>query len=486
MSSNLKKLFNPRTVAVFGASNEQGKVGTLIMNNMIACGYEDKIFPINPNRKYENKSILGHDVFPSLDKVPEQVDLAVLIVPGKLVKSTLIDCVEHDVRAAVVISAGFGEAGEEGKKRELELVKIAEKGNLKFVGPNTMGLYSANVNLNVALGYTSPFPGNVSLISQSGSTGVVICSELRGMGIGLRYFVSSGNEASLTFEDYLEYFINDDQTKVVAGFLEGLRNGSKFLEICQKYKGKKPIIILKAGTTRAGTKAANSHTGSISGSYEIYSGAFRQLGVTRARSLDELLDLIRAFLYLPPPKGNRVGIIPGAGGMGVLMADACDRIGLDVSKPSQQLIEKINEILPPYWSHSNPFDPVGTQDFMIYSKLLDIILEANEYDSIIMNVIEVRSLLEKYFPQHETGKQIKKMFIGVMDSIEKSLARKQIKIIKKHSKPVIFMSHVYPYSKLFRRFEKNNVLVVKNPDAAAFVINAVLEHAKIHDGESQG
>lgn len=478
MTNHMKYLFKPHTVAIVGASNEQGKVGTLIMNNIIASGYQGKIFPINPNKKYETNDILGYKVYPSIEKVPEQIDLAVIIVPGKLVKEELKKCIENYIKAAIVISAGFGETGEEGKRKEKELARIAEQGDLKFVGPNTMGLWSSNVSLNICLGYTSPFPGNVSIISESGSSGVVICSELRGMGIGIRYYVSSGNETCLTFEDYLEYFLNDDETKIIAGFLEGLRKGDEFLNALKKNEKKKPIILLKVGTTKAGIKAASSHTGSISGSNDVYNAVFKQYGILRANSIDQFLDLIRTFSYLKTLEGNRVAILPGAGGMGILITDACEKAGLNISKPSQTLIEKINEILPKYWSHSNPFDPVGSQDLTIYSKILELLLESNEYDCFITNVIEIKSLLEKYFPQHKEGKQIKKTLIEVMDSMEKSVARKEIKAVKKYNKPVVFISHVYPNSALFRTFEKNQMLIVKNPDSAAFVLKNILEYCK--------
>ncbi|NVM30226.1 MAG: CoA-binding protein [Candidatus Helarchaeota archaeon] len=476
MKNYLDILFNPQSVAIFGASNEQGKVGAMIMNNIVACGYRGKVFPINPNKKYEGKDIFGYKVYPSIENVSEKIDLAVIVVPRKVVKNMIVQCIENTIRTAIIIPAGFGETNEEGKKDEKELTRIAENGNLKFVGPNTMGFWSANISLNVSMGYMSPLPGNVSIISQSGSTGVVICSELRGMGVGIRYFVSSGNEASLSFEDYLEYFINDNETKIIAGFLEGLRKRNKFLNICKKNVTKKPIIILKAGTTDPGIKAASSHTGSISGSDEVYNATFKQYGILRAQNINQFLDLIRAFICINLPEGNRVAILPGAGGMGVLTADASDKAGLNVAKPSQGLINKINEILPDYWSHSNPFDPVGTQDLSVFPTLLELLLESNEYDCVITNVIEIRSLLEQYFPQHDEGKQIKQMMIEVMDSTEKSVARRQIKILNKYRKPVVFISHVYPNSKLFRIFEKKNVLIVKNPDSAAFVLKSLYEY----------
>ena len=230
MEKNMDLLFNPKTVAIFGASNEQGKVGTLIMNNLVSSGYSGKVFPINPNKKYEGIEIFEYKVFLSIAKVPEKVDLAVIVVPGKYVKDTIEQCIEHDIKAAIVIPAGFGEAGGEGKKLEEELAEIAEKGDLKFVGPNSMGLWSASALLNINMSFLSPLPGKVAIISQSGSLSIVFSSELRRMGVGVKYIVSSGNEASLTFEDYLEYFLKDEEVTVVVGFVEGIRKGNKLID----------------------------------------------------------------------------------------------------------------------------------------------------------------------------------------------------------------------------------------------------------------
>ncbi|NVM01598.1 MAG: CoA-binding protein [Candidatus Helarchaeota archaeon] len=479
METHMKILFNPQSVAIFGASNEQGKVGTLVMNNIISSKYMGKIIPINPNKKYEDKDIYGYKVYPSLEHVPEQVDLAVIVVPRKFVKATLEQSIKHRIKSAIIIPAGFGEV-EDGRIEEKNLVEIAKRGNLKFVGPNCMGLWSANVFLNVNMSFLSPLPGNVSIISQSGSLSVVFCSELRRMGVGVRFIVSSGNEASLSFEDYLEYFIENDKTKVIVGFLEGLRKGDKFIEVCRKNKEKKPIIILKAGSTKAGKTAAFSHTASISGSNDIYDAIFKQYGIINVENINQLLDITRAFIYLNPPEGNKVAVMAGGGGMGVLTADACDRVGLNVNKPSQNLIDKMNKLLPSYWSRSNPIDTVGSQDFMVYAKLLELLLEANEYDIVITNVIEIRTILDQFYPQHEEVKKAKKMMMGIMASMEKSLARKEIKIWKKYQKPVIFMSHAYPNSEIFRIFEKKGALVVKNPDAAAFVLKKMLAYHTYH------
>jgi acyl-CoA synthetase (NDP forming) len=328
------------------------------------------------------------------------------------------------------------------------------------------------------MGYMSPTPGNVSIISQSGSTGVVLCSELRGMGVGIRRFVSSGNEASITFEDYLECFLADEMTKVVGGFLEGLRDAGRFVDICRKNHENKPIIILKTGTTPAGARAASSHTASLSGMQDIYQAAFRQYGIVRARGIDDLLNLVRGFSYMKPPRGNRVAILPAAGGVGVLTADACARAGLDVAGPSQDLVDRISEHLPKFWSRSNPFDPTGVQDLTLFPRILELVLESDEYDCAVTHVIEIQSLLEKYFPRHDEGKRIKEMMMGRIASMEESVARQQIRIAQEYGKPVVWISHCYPNSELFKVFDEQKVVVVRTPDDAAYVLKSLYEHAK--------
>ena len=475
-------LFNAESVAIFGASGEQGKIGKNIMNNLRANDYIGKVYPINPSSKYENKKILGYDVYKSLNDVNsgEKIDLGVIALPARYVKDAIIECVDSGLKSAIIITAGFGEMGKEGKFLEEEITEIAERGILKFVGPNTMGIWSENKSLNINITFLTPSSGEIAFISQSGSSSIAVTTILQSMGVGLRYLVSTGNEASLTFEDYLEFFIQDNGVKQIIGILEGLRKPKKFTSLCKKNDGKKPIIILKVGTTKIGKKAASSHTGSITGSTDIYNSIFKQAGIIKANSIEQLVDLTRAFHYYGDilPKNNNLGIIMGGGGMGILTADKAFKAGLNVADLSEDSINKINEILPSYWSKMNPVDTVGIQDLTAYTKIEKILLESNNFDALIMNVLEIKSILEQSDPKHEEGKENKKMMLGIMNSMEKSLARQQIKVMKNSNKPVIFVSHLYPFTKLFRIFEKKKTLIVRSPDAAAFVLKNLCDFYK--------
>lgn len=473
-------LFNAESVAIFGASGEEGKIGKNIMNNLRASDYTGKVYPINPSSKYENKKILGYEVYKSLNDVNsgDEIDLGVIALPSHYVKNAILECVDHGLKSAIIITAGFGEMGKEGKLLEGEIMEIAEKGNLKLVGPNTMGIWSEEKSLNINITFLTPTPGEIAFISQSGSSSIAVTTILQSMGVGLRYLVSTGNEASLTFEDYLEFFIQDNGVKEIIGILEGLRKPKKFLSICKKNAGKKPIILLKVGTTKVGTKAASSHTGSITGSTDIYNSLFKQAGIISANSIEQLVDLTRAFYYYGDilPKNNNVGIIMGGGGMGILMADLAFQAGLNVADLSEDSINKINEILPSYWNKMNPVDTVGIQDLSAYTQVEKILLESKNFDAVIMNVLEIKSILEQSDPKHEEGKENKKMMLGIMNSMEKSLARQQINAMKNSNKPVIFISHLYPFAKLFRIFEKKRTLIVRRPDDAAFILKNLYDY----------
>ncbi|GAF86571.1 unnamed protein product, partial [marine sediment metagenome] len=275
-------------------------------------------------------------------------------------------------------TAGFGEVKTEDRQdKNKELVKLAEKGGLIFVGPNSMGFYSSEDRsspLHLGFGFMMPRPGSLSIVSQSGTMGTILCNAIQ----QIRYFVSSGNEASLTLEDYLEYYARDKGTKTIALFAEGLRQGSRFVEICSETTKKKPIIFLKAGTSKSGARAANSHTGSIAGSLDIYKSVFKQKGVISADQIEQFIYLIKGAQYLLPlPTSDRLraGIISGGGGFVVHLTDLCEKNGINVvdlrtERNGPKLIDDISKHLPFYWSHNNPVDLVATRNPNAYRNVI--------------------------------------------------------------------------------------------------------------------
>ena len=483
----MKILFNPKNVAVIGATDQMMKVGSQVLMSVLACGYTKKVYPINPNPKYSNKKIFGLDVYPSLDKCPEQIDLAGIVVPPNAVVDSIKQAIENEIQTAAIITAGFGEVKTEERQQEnKDLVKVADKGGLIFVGPNSMGLYSSEDNtspLHLGFGFMMPIPGKISLVSQSGTMGTVFCNALH----GIRYFVSSGNEASLTLEDYLEYYAQDEGTEVIGLFAEGLRAGSRFKEICLETTKKKPIVFLKAGTTKSGARAANSHTGSIAGSLDIYKSVFKQTGVIYSDQLMEFMYLVKgAKFLLPLPNSDplRAGIVSGGGGFVVHLSDLCDKHGMDVvdlntAPNGPKLIEDISKNLPFYWSKNNPVDLVATRDTLAYKKVTELMIASGCFDVIFtMSHTGLGDRIGKMKPENEFAVRMKQMlqsFVGTKERF-KEMAEGEINMCKINpDTKLIYISFDPGFGDPI--YDENEVLVVGgNPEVATIVLKKLHEY----------
>ena len=273
--------------------------------------------------------------------VPGPVDLAVFVIPPQAVPGAMRECVQKGVRAAVVISAGFRETGEPGATLERELLEVARQGGIRFVGPNCNGHFNTAANLHTTGGGSRPGP--LGLVSQSGNFGGHILGRGADRGIGFTKYVSSGNEADLHLEDYIEYLDQDDETRIILAYIEGLKEGRRFFELAKETTKKKPIIVMKVGRTDEGASAAHSHTGSLSGSDVIHEAAFRQSGVIRVDEVDDLFDIALALLRQPLPRGRRVGILTGGGGFGVVATDACRRMGLEIPMLTDEAIQTMSK-----------------------------------------------------------------------------------------------------------------------------------------------
>ncbi|HUY00314.1 MAG TPA: CoA-binding protein [Candidatus Deferrimicrobium sp.] len=474
------KLFNPRNVAVLGATNNQMKVGYMVMNNIIACGFtindRKKIYPVNPNPKYKGEKIVGFRAYQKIQEIPDQVDLATIVVPSDAVIPSVEACGEANIPVLVIITAGFKEAGGEYVDMQSELVRVAKKANIRFVGPNSMGIYSSmdsNNPLHTGMGFMTPTPGEISIISQSGTFGTFLCNYLG----KIRFFVSSGNEASLKAEDYLEFYAQDEGTKVIAIFLEGLRDGKRFKKIATEITKRKPVVILKSGTTQIGSRAAASHTASIAGKTEVYEGLYKQTGVLKADNITEFLFLIKAAKDLPYPKGKRAGILAGGGGYAVYIADACEKGGLDVVPISDDLIQSISEMLPYYWSRANPIDTVATWDFNVFPKILKLMLASGEFDIILTQSLEMKTLIDRYQPLNKTSLDQVKLFRQFVGDIEKELVKKQIKLITQFKTPVILIDPKYPSpSPAFDLYDKGGIIICPLPEEAIKIAMKLFEY----------
>ncbi len=278
----------------------------------------------------------------SVNEIPVPVDCAVMIIPFREIPAAMDDCAQKGIKAAVIISGGFAEVGEEGARIQRETVEIARRAGIRFVGPNCMGHFNAHADF-----YTTPFvpsvrKGPVALISQSGNSGASIVHSGWKVGLGFSKFVSAGNEADLHFEDYLEYLAEDDETKVILGYVEGFREGRRFFELAREVTRKKPIVIMKAARTESGARAARSHTAALAGSDLVIDAAFKQCGVIRVEEIGEMIDAALALLGQPLPRGKRVGVVSMGGGLGVVAADALRRQGFELPLPSPATMEKLN------------------------------------------------------------------------------------------------------------------------------------------------
>ena len=475
--TELEPLFYPRAVAIVGASKSLVKIGSMTLLSMIAGGFEGGIYPIN--RK--GGRIQGLKAYTEFKSMPDDADLLVVCVPAKAVPQVMEDGIDAGIGAAVIISSGFAEVGKEGKKLEDEVVRIARNGGIRFVGPNCMGLCSSPVKLFALMNMMMPISGDISFVSQSGTLGTVNMLIASNHGIGFNKFVSSGNEADLKAEDLIEYYANDEDTKMILSFIEGLRKGRKFFEVSRISTKKKPFIVLKAGVTKEGALAANSHTGSLAGSSIINDVAFKQAGVVKASNGSEMIELVKAFSLLEIPKGNRVGIVTGGGGAGVLAADACGKMGLEVPQLPDEIIDELSEFLPPFWSHGNPIDITASggiggssgADFSVLTKCLEALLKYDGIDCVIcqgMNISDMMSAAFSNFPE-KFKKMLNTTMIGAMSSIETKLNNEVIGLKNKYGKPIVMMGMHEGVSQSAKYLEEQGIILYAEPDQAALVLS---------------
>jgi acetyltransferase len=367
----LEHFFDPSSVAVVGASQNPGKIGHDILNNIIQHGYGGAVFPINPKAQ----EILGRRAYPDLTSVPSGIDLAIVAVPPAAVTNVIAQCGEKKVDSVVVITAGFKEIGPEGARLEEELAAQARELGIRVVGPNCLGVIDTTSCLNASFAAGMPLVGHIGFFSQSGALCVAILDWALGENVGFSRFVSLGNKMDISETEIMLSMGQDEHTRVILGYLEGIEDGQRFMKAAREVAKTKPIIIIKSGTTSAGAKAASSHTGALAGSEHAYNAAFKQSGIIRAESMQALFGCAMAFASQPLPKGPSLAIITNSGGPGILAADACDRSSLHLSPIRKGTADRLREFLPPTASVYNPIDIIGDASHERYEKTLEIVLE---------------------------------------------------------------------------------------------------------------
>jgi acetyltransferase len=378
----LKNFFEPRSVAVIGASREPGKLGYLVVNNLIEGGYaaNHQVYPINPKAD----EILGLKAYPNVSAVPGEIDLVVITIPYKFVPDAIRECGEKGIKAAVVITAGFREAGHEGLEREREVLAIAKQYGMRIIGPNCLGVIDTYTPLNASFSAGTPPKGPMNFMSQSGALGTAVLDWALAGRLGFAKFVSLGNKADVSEIDLLEEWADDPNANVLMAYIEGVPDGQKFVEVARRVSKQKPIVAVKSGVTQAGSRAVSSHTGSLAGSEQAYAAAFKQAGILRAETMEGMFDYSLAFAYQPLPKGDRIAIITNAGGPGILATDAIEKCGLKVARFEQETVQKLQEYLPDAASAANPVDVLGDAIADRYQYAIDLVSKDPNVDAMLV------------------------------------------------------------------------------------------------------
>ncbi|NJD60406.1 MAG: CoA-binding protein, partial [Anaerolineae bacterium] len=380
--NRIDAFFAPQSVAVIGASTNPEKLGYAVVKNLLDGGYsgKGKVYPINPSAA----EILGFKAYPSVMEVPDPIDLAVIVIPYPHVPEALRTCGQKGIRSAIVISAGFREAGQEGLERELELVQICHEFDLRLIGPICLGVIDSYTPLNASFAAGTPPSGPLAFMSQSGALGTAVLDIALAGRLGLSKFVSLGNKADVSEIDLLQTWVKDDHSKVILIYSEGMPSGQEFIRVAREVTRAKPVVAIKSGVTQSGSRAVSSHTGSLAGSEQAYQAAFQQAGILRADSMESLFDMALALGYQPPLKGDRIAIITNAGGPGILATDALEKSGLALARFELETIYALEQYLPDAASAANPVDVLGDARQDRYRFALEQVAKDPNVDGIMV------------------------------------------------------------------------------------------------------
>lgn len=381
-AASMARIFEPETVAVVGASRKRGKIGAEILHNLISCGFRGRVFPIHAG----GGEVQGLPAFPRLTDVPGPVDLVVIAVPADRVAGVVDDCIAKKVEGIVVITAGFAETGPEGYQREAQLVEKIREAGIRMVGPNCMGIVNTNpkVRLNATFAPVYPPEGRVALSSQSGALGLALLDYASRLNLGISTFVSVGNKADVSGNDLIQYWAEDPRTDVILLYLESFGNPVRFSRIARRVARRKPIVAVKSGRSRGGARAASSHTGALAETDSVVDALFRQAGVIRTNTLEELFDVAALLANQPIPRGRRVAILTNAGGPGILASDVCEAQGLTLAPLSPATVRGLLAFLPVAASVANPVDMLASAEADAYRSALALLLRDENVDAVLV------------------------------------------------------------------------------------------------------
>ena len=395
----LRPFFEPKAVAIIGATNKKGKVGNVIFENFKKNKeqgiFKGSIYPVNPKLD----EIEGYKVYKGVKELPEDADLAVISIPAPFVPQTMKEIAEKGIKSVIIITGGFGELGEEGKKMEEEILQIAKENGIRIIGPNCVGIYVPDAGVDTVFlpdeKMDRPKSGSIAFVTQSGAFAAAMLDWAAGAGIGIGKMVSYGNKLDVDDADLMDYFIYDESIKAVTLYIEGVKEGRKFIEAAKRITKVKPVIALKSGKTEYGAKAASSHTGSLAGADIIYDAVFKQTGILRAEDFEHMFDVAKAFAKCKLPKGDRIGIITDGGGAGVMASDAVAKFGLKMAELSEKTIKYLKEHFPPHAVAGNPTDVVGDTDAQRYKYAIEAFVNDPNVDAIVIIVLFQVPLLKE-------------------------------------------------------------------------------------------
>ncbi len=472
-------IFNPESVAVVGASNALDKWGAGIFARVLTAPTIKRLYPVNKTAA----EVQGVKAYPTIRDLPEPVDFVAIVIPYPGVPEVIRDCVAVGVKVGLIITAGLGETGEEGAEMEREIVKTAREAGLRLIGPNCMGHFNMSNGFSTIRMGLPIERGNIGVISQSGGFAMYILMCGTEMGAGFSKFVSVGNEADLHFEDFLEYLGQDDDTKIITGYIEGLRKGRDFFRLAKEITKRKPIVVMKVGRTEAGAKAARSHTSAIAGADAVYDAMFKEAGVIRVDEVEELFDVASALLRQPLPRGNRVAVLTTGGGFGCVTSDACERNGLKLAPLSPQTVEKLNAILPERWPHSNPVDTVAAGFFVTYPCLWPLIEDDNFDAVLVISGVGMSAMMGRQVASSvptATREQAAE-FLKMLEDNELDNLDRVFEYMDKYQKPVIMSNHIteaFRESRTFTKLKDNGVMMYPTPERAVRALAGLVQYSR--------
>ena len=465
----LEAIFEPKSAAVIGASNNPRRWGFRTFKNMLDAGFRHDLYPVNPGED----EVQGHICYPSITQVPGPVDLAVIVVNTSQVPDLISECIAKGVKGGIIITAGFAEINDQGAETQEALAREAREAGFYFVGPNCWGLWSSSGHVNTVFPPDMHLPkGSVAFLSQSGTLGEYLFNATQKGGFGVSKFISLGNQASITFNDYLEYLGQDPSTRVITGYVEEVSDGRRFLELAREISPKKPILLFKAGSSPAAARAARSHTAAMAGNDEIFDMACRQAGVIRWHDFMEMFDMADALCHQPIPKGNRVAVLSPGGGFCVTAAEACTRMGLELPEMDEAAQRELREQMVGYAPPPvNPIDCIARKSSQAFVDIIEIVARQEYIDGIILT--PRLSRFGRSVPAEIMIRQIKR-------------AESIVQVPEKYNKPMILASEHELSGPIYEIYKGKHIPFFDNPFDCAKVMYGLVEYGRILRGRRAG